>query len=232
METTISTTGRNPRQLVLIASAALLLVAFFLSWVNIGGGGPSGLAIASTPNALVALGAPEVGLAALLYAVPVLATLALVLAIVGIYGVTAFVTGQRTRELGLRMAVGASSTDVLRLLLELGMASHVLFDISQPAVHSRDRVAHVLDRAAAQSGLHLEVVVADPVRFAPDVGQCTHHLVDRFRRLEVGELQRRRHILGRRDRKAEGARHLAGHGFADLAANDVMQSYHVAHIVT
>jgi uncharacterized membrane protein len=82
METTISTTGRNPRQLVLIASAALLLVAFFLSWVNIGGGGPSGLAIASTPNALVALGAPEVGLAALLYAVPVLATLALVIAFV------------------------------------------------------------------------------------------------------------------------------------------------------
>lgn len=46
-----------------------------------------------------------------------LATLALVLAIVGIYGVTTFVTGQRTREIGLRIAVGASQTDVLRLLL-------------------------------------------------------------------------------------------------------------------
>ena len=46
-----------------------------------------------------------------------LAVLALGLAIVGIYGVTTFVSGQRTREIGVRLAVGASRTDVLRLLL-------------------------------------------------------------------------------------------------------------------
>ena len=46
-----------------------------------------------------------------------LAVLALGLAIVGIYGVTTFVTGQRTREIGLRIAVGASRADVVRLLL-------------------------------------------------------------------------------------------------------------------
>jgi hypothetical protein len=46
-----------------------------------------------------------------------LAILALGLAIVGIYGVTACVTGLRTREMGLRIAVGASRGDVMRLLL-------------------------------------------------------------------------------------------------------------------
>ena len=47
-----------------------------------------------------------------------LAALALGLAIVGIYSVTTFVTGQRTREMGLRIAVGATPGDVLRLLLK------------------------------------------------------------------------------------------------------------------
>jgi predicted permease len=46
------------------------------------------------------------------------ALLALFLAAFGVHGVTAFVIGQRTEEMSVRMAIGASARDVLRLLLK------------------------------------------------------------------------------------------------------------------
>jgi len=85
------------------------------------------------------------------------AGLAMVLAVVGIYGLTAYSVSQRTREIGIRMALGAQQSDVLRMVLRKGMI------IAMVGIGLGMLGAIVVTRGL--SGLLYGVTATDPVVF-------------------------------------------------------------------
>ena len=47
---------------------------------------------------------------------------ALLLSMMGIYGIVSYAAAQRTREVGIRVALGALKTDILKMMVSQGMA--------------------------------------------------------------------------------------------------------------
>jgi putative ABC transport system permease protein len=86
------------------------------------------------------------------------AALALALSAVGIYGVMAYSVGQRTREIGVRMALGARQLDVLKLVVRQGMGM-VLIGVSLGLIG-----AFALTRVIAS--LLFNVGTRDPMTFS------------------------------------------------------------------
>jgi predicted permease len=86
------------------------------------------------------------------------AALATLLAAVGLYGVLAYSVAQRTREIGIRMALGAQSTEVMRMVLMQGMRV-ITIGLAAGIV-----VALIFSRV--MRSLLFETPVNDPITFA------------------------------------------------------------------
>ena len=88
----------------------------------------------------------------------VFAALALILAAVGIYGLTAYSVSRRTHEIGLRVALGASQADVLRLIVVRGLVISM--------IGAAIGLAAALQLTRALSGMLYGVTATDPLVFA------------------------------------------------------------------
>jgi putative ABC transport system permease protein len=87
----------------------------------------------------------------------VFASLALTLATVGIYGLTAYAVSRRTHEIGLRVALGASQSQVLRLVVGRGLITSL--------IGAGIGVAAAFGLTRGLSGMLYGVTATDPLVF-------------------------------------------------------------------
>jgi putative ABC transport system permease protein len=88
----------------------------------------------------------------------IFATVAMLLAAIGLYGVMSYTVAQRTKEIGIRMALGARRPDVLALVVKQGMAL-VLIGIVAGVLLS-------LGTTRLISGMLFGITATDPLTFA------------------------------------------------------------------
>jgi putative ABC transport system permease protein len=86
------------------------------------------------------------------------AALALLLSSIGIYGVISYLVGERTHEIGIRMALGAQRKNVLTLVLGEGMKLVVL--------GAAIGIAAALGLSRLMAGMLYGVSATDPLTFA------------------------------------------------------------------
>lgn len=88
----------------------------------------------------------------------VFASLALTLATVGVYGLTAYAVSRRTHEIGLRVALGASQSQILRLVVVRGLVTSL--------IGAAIGVAAAFQLTRALAGMLYGVTPTDPLVFA------------------------------------------------------------------
>jgi ABC-type antimicrobial peptide transport system permease subunit len=93
--------------------------------------------------------------------VGVLGVLGIVLAVIGLYGVVAYAVSSRTKELGIRMALGATPPAIMRLLLRSGVTPVIVGLVAGLLVASG--AAAVLTRVLA--GTPVPIAPRDPTTF-------------------------------------------------------------------